>query len=82
MTSCRGGVTMADTVLESVIARARALVAAVTFDDSGAMVGGQWVGGHGGLLSRETLRATDRLRLALDAHDRSVVARQIEGRDG
>lgn len=54
-----------------VIAQARTLVAAVTTDDSGRMIGNQWTGGNGGLLSRETLVVADQLRLALDAHDQA-----------
>ena len=68
---------MADAVLDNVVAQARALVAAVTSVDSGMMIGNQWVGGNGGLLSRETLKVADQLRLALDAHDQAVA--QSEG---
>lgn len=50
-------------VLRSLVAKARKLVEAVTFDDSGF----QGQGGNGGLLSRETIRAADELRLSLDA---------------
>ncbi|SHE66301.1 hypothetical protein SAMN02745157_0660 [Kaistia soli DSM 19436] len=42
---------------------ARALLDAITNDDSGQM--GR--GGNGGLISRETIRTADELRLALDA---------------
>ena len=31
---------------------AKELVASVSFDENGALVGGKWMGGHGGLLSR------------------------------
>ena len=60
---------MANPVLDDLLATARALLAAVVQDDSGQMIGTQWVGGNGGLLSRETLRVADQLRLALDAYD-------------
>lgn len=53
--------------------QARALVDALTEDECGAMVGGQWMGGHGGLLSRNTLSIADNLRRTLDAIDREVV---------
>ena len=59
---------------ELVVAQARALVAAVTQDDSGQLIGTIWVGGNGGMLSRETLRVADALRLALDVHDRFLDA--------
>ena len=51
-----------------ILKTARELVDAVAFDDCGAVVAGQLVGGHGGLLSRETIKKADALRLALDAH--------------
>ena len=44
---------------------AKALLDAITFDDCGAMVGGKFVGGNGGLISRETIRKADELRRAL-----------------
>lgn len=46
-------------------AKIQALIDAIDFDNNGSMVAGQWVGGHGGLISRETIRAVDRLRRAL-----------------
>lgn len=45
------------------IRHAEALVASITYDDSG--VNGQ--GGNGGLISRETIRKTDALRMAITA---------------
>jgi len=69
--------------VEFVISSARALVAAVVQDDCGQMIGTQWVGGNGGLLSRETLRAADQLRLAFDAYDQAVAAqREVEPENG
>lgn len=46
----------------------RALVAAVDFD----MNGQQGRGGNGGLLSNETLRASDEARLVLNFYEKSV----------
>jgi len=43
------------------IRHAEALVASITYDDSGT--NGQ--GGNGGLISRETIRKTDALRMAI-----------------
>lgn len=43
----------------------QAVVDAVTMDDSGMLVGTMWQGGNGGMLSRETLKAVDRLRLTI-----------------
>ena len=55
--------TMAD-VVDEVIASARELLARVTFDDCGIMVGQKQRGGNGGLLSDESRRAAVRLRRA------------------
>lgn len=52
--------------LGNVLARAANLVAAIQLDDSGQLVGTHWMGGGGGLLSRDTLKAADALRNALD----------------
>ena len=60
-----------------IVAKARALLDAVTFDDSGVLVAGSYRGGNGGLLSRETIKAADALRLVLDAH--AAAERQHEG---
>lgn len=43
------------------ITRAEALIASLTYDDSGSA--GR--GGNGGLISRETIRKADELRLAI-----------------
>ncbi len=45
--------------------KAKALVDAVTLDDSGMLIGQVWVGGNGGLLSRDTIKAADELRKVL-----------------
>ncbi len=47
--------------IDVLVKRAEELIAAVTYDDSGT----NGKGGNGGLLSRETIRKTDALRLAL-----------------
>jgi hypothetical protein len=60
---------MADQIiLDDIVKLSRALVDAVTMDDSGMMVGTIWQGGNGGLLSNDTIKAADRLRRALAAH--------------
>lgn len=53
-------------------ARIQALIDAIDFDNNGSMVAGQWVGGNGGQISRETTRAVDRLRRALAESDEPV----------
>lgn len=58
-------ITDAEARLNTLMPKAKALLDAVTFDDSGAMVAGKWVGGNGGLISRETMKAADELRQAM-----------------
>ena len=48
-----------------VASRAEALLKSVDFDQHGTMVAGQYVGGNGGLISRDTIKAADELRKAL-----------------
>lgn len=50
----------------SALAAARALLAAVDYDNNGKVVAGIRTGGNGGLISPDTSRAADTLRLALD----------------
>lgn len=47
------------------IKAAQELVDSVAFDVNGKLIGGQWVGGHGGLVSRETIQKSDALRRIL-----------------
>ena len=54
---------------DQVIACARALLATVTYDSDGIMIGHQRQGGNGGLLSIDSIKAADQLRLALEAVD-------------
>ena len=49
----------------ALLAKAQALVDAVTFDENGTMVAGIWMGGNGGMVSRSTIVATDALRAEL-----------------
>lgn len=46
-------------------AAAKALLDSVTFDDCGALIGGKYQGGNGGLISRKTIEKADDLRRAL-----------------
>jgi len=52
--------------MSDLIAKAKKLVDAVSFDDCGAIVGGIYMGGNGGLLSRDTIKAADELRKELE----------------
>ena len=52
--------------VHTLVKKSRALVKAVNHDDNGSMVAGRWVGGNGGMLSRDTLTAADELRLELE----------------
>lgn len=52
-------------LLSALVIDAKALVDAVQLDDTGQIVGQMWVGGNGGLLSRETLKEADKVRRLL-----------------
>lgn len=45
----------------------KALVDSICFDVNGAMIAGQYRGGNGGLVSRETIACADEARRALAA---------------
>lgn len=53
------------------IAATRALVDSVSFDVNGAMIAGQYRGGNGGLVSRETITRADEARRAIAAIEAS-----------
>lgn len=61
--------------LEGLLAQSMALLESIQSDDTGTMVAGQWVGGGGGLLSRDTIRAADHLRRSVG----TVLAGQSAG---
>lgn len=46
---------------------ATALAESVSFDMNGNLVGGKWMGGHGGLISQETMVASDKVRRSASA---------------
>lgn len=48
--------------LPSLLAACKALVDSVSFDDCGALIGGKFMGGNGGLVSRQTIEKADALR--------------------
>lgn len=51
--------------MSTITGKAKALLDAVDFDQHGRIVAGKYVGGNGGLISRETMEAADALRKAL-----------------
>lgn len=51
--------------VSELIKASRDLVDSVSYDENGALIGNQWVGGHGGLLSRKTHEKADALRRVL-----------------
>jgi hypothetical protein len=59
---------MADT--NEIITAAEALIESLVFDDSG--VNGR--GGNGGLISRETIRKADELRIIISSYKRKTKA--------
>jgi hypothetical protein len=48
--------------LASILKAGKVLVDAVSFDDCGALIGGRFMGGNGGLISRQTIEKADALR--------------------
>lgn len=63
---------MVERITEAMVAAAKELVDSVSFDENGALIGGKWMGGHGGLLSRETHQKADKLRRAIAAYERAA----------
>lgn len=56
----------------AVIARARDLLERVMVDGRGEIIGGKFVGGNGGILSRETMLAAEQLARAFADLDESL----------
>ena len=54
------------------IVASKNLVDAISFDENGVMIGGQWKGGNGGLISRETNIQIDEVRRAIAAMEASL----------
>lgn len=57
--------------------KAKALIAQIAIDDAGTLVGGQWLGGGGGLLSRDTLMLADAVRRLLHAIEHQVATPEV-----
>lgn len=57
------------TPLSRLASAAQELVDSITFDDCGSMVAGKWMGGNGGLISRDTIAKADAVRRAIAARD-------------
>ena len=57
--------------MSTVTIKAKALLDAVDFDQHGRIVAGKYVGGNGGLISRETMEAADALRKVLVGGEQS-----------
>ncbi len=62
--------------MAKLIKAAQELLDAISFDDNGALIGGKWMGGNGGLLSRETLAKADALRRAVAEANRTALKEQ------
>lgn len=54
-------------LIKRLVNAAEELLKSLQFDDQGMMVGGQWRGGNGGLISGETIKTADALRRAIHA---------------
>lgn len=53
--------------VKRVVTAAEDLLQSLQFDEQGAMVGGKWMGGNGGLISSATTQKADELRRAIHA---------------
>lgn len=51
---------------QPLVDKAKALVDSVSHDNNGSIVAGRYMGGNGGLVSRETIAAADALRAELE----------------
>lgn len=60
--------------MSELLKKAKALVDQIQLDDTGMMVGQTWVGGNGGLLSRETIVMADALRSEIRAEEAKAAA--------
>lgn len=56
---------------------AAALVASLSHDEQGTMIGGKYQGGNGGLISHETIRLSDEVRRAIAAVQETGNERQV-----
>lgn len=63
---------------ERLLAAAEALVDSISFDENGALIGGRWMGGHGGLISQETHIKADALRRII-SEEKKLSAGTING---
>jgi hypothetical protein len=64
-----------DAILAEKLRReAKGLVDGITEDECGSLVGGQWMGGHGGLLSRSTIAKADAVRTTLGLINKRLAA--------
>lgn len=55
-----------EAAIAELVAQAQRLVDCVTFDESGHLIGKQWIGGNGGLIGRDTLRENELLRFQIE----------------
>ena len=78
MSQDQASITLPLADLQAFVAETRDLVEKVTFDESGRLIAGQWVGGNGGLLHRDTLIAADVLRRRLQTITDFVAAKEAD----
>ena len=61
------GRAMRDGRIDDLLSAAEKLAECVSLDMNGNLVGGKWMGGHGGLISHETMQAADEVRRAVSS---------------
>lgn len=52
----------------ALVEKAQQLVESISFDMNGDLIGGKWIGGHGGLISHDTMIKADEVRRVLAAY--------------
>lgn len=56
-----------DEPVKHLVAEVEELLRMLQFDDQGMMIGDKWMGGNGGMISRETTQKADAVRRAIHA---------------
>lgn len=53
--------------VRALVEKAQQLAESISFDMNGDLIGGKWMGGHGGLISHDTMVKADEVRRAVSA---------------
>lgn len=70
---------MTEQTMVRLVKAAKDVVESISFDDNGALIGGKWMGGHGGLLSDDTRKKAGELRRAIHAAESEQTRAKEQG---